>query len=178
MNSLDLKHSFIFLFMTVLALLFSVFSITPVSAQQPLPTPSVDQVNAIAKELYCPVCENIPLDVCGTQACAQWRDLIREKLSQGWTTDQIKDYFAQQYGDRVLATPPVKAGMSLNWLVYIVPPLAFMLGVFILFRAFHLWKVPVKANTSSQTKDTNGAAFSTPENEYVARLEEELRRGQ
>jgi cytochrome c-type biogenesis protein CcmH/NrfF len=54
------------------------------SAQDTEPTgPTDDEVNAIAKQLYCPVCENIPLDVCPTQACAQWRDLIREKLARG-----------------------------------------------------------------------------------------------
>jgi cytochrome c-type biogenesis protein CcmH len=42
-----------------------------VFAQQP--TPSDDQVNAIARQLYCPVCENTPLDVCPTTACHQWR---------------------------------------------------------------------------------------------------------
>ena len=178
MTPIYLKRSLIFPFITMLALLFSAFSITPVLAQQPLPTPSVDQVNTIAKELYCPVCENIPLDVCGTQACAQWRDLIREKLSQGWTADQIQDYFAQQYGDRVLATPPLRAGFNLNWLVYIVPPLAFLLGVFILVRALRAWKVPTKASTPAQAQNLNEAALSTPENEYVARLEEELRRRQ
>jgi cytochrome c-type biogenesis protein CcmH len=176
MNPLYLKRSLIFPFMTILALVLSVFSIRPVLAQQPLPTPSDDQVNAIAKQMYCPVCENIPLDVCGTQACAQWRDLIREKLGQGWTTDQIKDYFAQQYGDRVLATPPLKAGFSLNWLVYIVPPVAFLLGVFILVRALGAWKVPAKADTSAQAQNLNEAARSAPENEYIARMEEELRR--
>ena len=31
-----------------------------------------DQVNEIAREVYCPVCENTPLDVCDTQACADW----------------------------------------------------------------------------------------------------------
>ncbi|NQS91637.1 MAG: hypothetical protein HQ574_04445, partial [Chloroflexi bacterium] len=35
--------------------------------------PTDDDVNAIAKQLYCPVCENIPLDACGTAACEQWR---------------------------------------------------------------------------------------------------------
>ena len=64
-----------------------------------------DQVNVVAKQLFCPICENIPLDVCPTQACAQWRDTIREKLAMGWSEDQIKDYFVQQYGERVLAKP-------------------------------------------------------------------------
>jgi len=42
--------------------------------------PTDDEVNAIAKQLYCPVCENISLDACGTAACEQWRNIIRETL--------------------------------------------------------------------------------------------------
>lgn len=89
-----------------------------------------DEVNAIAHELYCPVCENVPLDVCPTQACAQWRALIKEKLELGWTEDQIKQYFVDQYGDRVLAQPPAR---GLNLLVYILPPLIFVGGIFLVY---------------------------------------------
>ena len=93
--------------------------------------PSDDEINAIAKELYCPVCENTPLDVCPTAACAQWRDLIKEKLVAGWSKDQIKQYFVDQYGDRVLAEPPRR---GLNWLVYVLPPLFFLGGTVIVYR--------------------------------------------
>lgn len=94
-------------------------------------TPSPDEVNRVARQLYCPVCENVPLDVCPTQACADWRADIRDKLAQGWTDDQIKTYFVQQYGDRVLARPPAR---GLNVVVYIVPPLAVLLGAGLLYR--------------------------------------------
>ncbi len=93
------------------------------------PTPTDDQVNQIAHQLYCPVCENTPLDVCPTEACRQWRDLIRQKLSQGWTEDQIKQYFVEQYGARVLAEPPAA---GLNWLVYVLPPIIILAGAVIL----------------------------------------------
>src|SRR5689334_22330752 len=77
--------------------------------QPPAPTPGAsvtdDQVNAVAERLYCPVCENIPLDVCGTQACADWRQEIRGMLADGMTSDQITAAFAQKYGQRVLASP-------------------------------------------------------------------------
>jgi cytochrome c-type biogenesis protein CcmH len=128
--------------------------------------PTDDEVNAIAKQLYCPVCENIPLDVCGTQACEQWRQLIREKLSQGWSEAQIKQYFVDQYGDRVLATPPPR---GLNWLVYLVPPLAIGLGAYILYRAIRAWKQPALAPSIPEPP-------SIPEDEYVRRLEEELKK--
>lgn len=130
-----------------------------------------DQVNAVARQLYCPVCENIPLDVCGTQACAQWRELIREKLGQGWGEDQIKDYFVAQYGDRVLAMPPAR---GLNWLVYIVPPLVILAGIFVLYSAFRAWRKPATAAITDQgaTLPTEPAAVA--QDEYVRRLEEEL----
>ena len=81
-------------------ILFSALALVGVvSAQTPQP-PTDDEVNRVATQMYCPVCENVPLDVCPTTACADWRADIRDKLSQGWTEQEIKDYFAAQYGDR------------------------------------------------------------------------------
>ncbi|MEI6289859.1 MAG: cytochrome c-type biogenesis protein CcmH, partial [Chloroflexota bacterium] len=114
----------------VLVGLLSLVFFSQVSAQAP--TPSDNDVNAVAKQLFCPVCENTPLDVCPTQACAQWRELIRTKLAEGWSAEKIKEYFAAQYGARVLSEPPRQ---GLNWLVYIIPPLLMLVGVYILFRA-------------------------------------------
>jgi len=101
-----------------------------VSAQDNNPI-SDDEVNALAKELYCPVCENIPLDVCPTKACAQWRELIRDKMALGWNEKQIKEFFAEQYGDQVLAVPPRR---GFNWLIYVLPPLVVVAGVFMVAR--------------------------------------------
>lgn len=126
-----------------------------------------DQVNEVASQLYCPVCENIPLDVCGTPACIQWRALIREQLSMGWTEREIKDYFAAQYGDRVLAVPPAR---GLNWLFYVLPPLAILAGGYILFRVIRSWR-----QASPQDADL-GLAEESMDDEYVARIEDELRR--
>ena len=136
-------------------------------AQQEQPLPSDDEVNAIAKQLYCPVCENIPLDVCPTQACAQWRELIREKLADGWGEQQIKDYFVEQYGERVLGAPPAR---GINWLAYLIPPLVILGGAIILVRALRSWKTATPSNSPElQTPEP-------PSDEYVMRLEEELRK--
>jgi cytochrome c-type biogenesis protein CcmH len=130
-------------------------------------TPSDDEVNAIAKEIYCPVCENTPLDVCPTQVCAQWRELIREQLAMGWSGAQIRQYFVDQYGDRVLATPPAS---GLNWLVYILPPVAIFAGAFILVRTMRNWKKPLPE------PDLKVMDHIQEGDDYVARLEQELRR--
>ncbi len=131
--------------------------------------PSDDDVNAIARELYCPVCENIPLDVCGTQACAQWRELIREKLGDGWSKEQIKQYFVEQYGDRVLAVPPKR---GFNWLAYIVPPLLFAAGVYLLYNGFRSWR---QVSASEQPDKPIDETYSVVDDDYIRRMEEELR---
>jgi len=126
-------------------------------------------VNAIARQLYCPVCENIPLDVCPTQACTQWRALIREKLAQGWTETQIKQYFVDQYGTRVLSEPPRQGW---NWLIYILPALLILGGIILLIRLFHSWKTSAPA--PAQLPPSNEAAGSTDgADEYLKRFEEE-----
>ena len=152
---------------------------SPVAAQDtgptatphsPAATPSDDEVNAVAKQMYCPVCENIPLDVCPTTACQEWRELIRQKLAAGWSEQQIKDYFAAQYGDRVLSEPPRR---GLNWLVYVLPVVFFLFGVVI------LWNVVRPKNRAAVTASTAAQQPSQPkkaDDPYLAKLEEELRK--
>jgi cytochrome c-type biogenesis protein CcmH len=149
-----------------LAFFSALLILIPVFAQQP--TPSDDQVNALAKEMYCPVCENTPLDVCPTQACAQWRDLIRQKMALGWSDQQIKDYFVAQYGDRVLAEPPAR---GLNWLVYILPPVLFGVAAYILFRIYRKMQPQ-----SARAKDIEPNGLESPTDPYVNRMEEEYNR--
>ncbi len=114
--------------------------------------------------MYCPVCENVPLDVGHTQAWEKWRATIKEKLTEGWSEDRIKNYFVEQYGARVLATPPAE---GFSWLVYILPPLAFGAGVFILYRAFKNWRIDA---------DKVVVVPSSDDDPYVALFEEELDR--
>ena len=136
------KRFDILIFIAFIFLAFLPIPAISVSAQQPTPSPSDDEVNAIASQLFCPVCQNTPLDVCPTQACRQWRDLIREMLAEGKTSAEIKQYFVDYYGARVLAEPPAA---GLNWLVYVVPPLAFLAGAVLLFQAFRVWRKSPKA---------------------------------
>lgn len=146
----------------LLLLLVTALAPTTVTAQGDRPTD--DEVNEIAEDLYCPVCENIPLDACGTQACIQWRALIREKLAEGWTEEEIKGYFVEQYGDRVLATPPAR---GLNWLVYLVPPVGVLIGAGLLFRVVRTWRQEASASDQDLPVES--------EDPYAAQLEAELR---
>ncbi len=139
---------------------------SPVLAQQA--TPSDDEVNAIARQLFCPVCENTPLDVCPTEACRQWRELIRQMLAEGRSEEEIIRYFVDNYGARVLAEPPRQ---GVNWIFYLVPPLAFLTGLFLLGRGFYDWRQKARQAAAQASPPSPAAA-----DEYAARLEEELRK--
>ena len=159
----------------LLIIVISLFSVGTVAAQGGTDDISDDEVNAIAKQLFCPVCEKTPLDVCETQACKQWRELIRLKLSEGWTEPEIKQYFVDNYGARVLSEPPAE-GFSL--LVYFVPPAIILVGIVVLFRAFKQWKDDddeINALEAEASSTSTGEA-TNPDEDYLARFEEEMRK--
>jgi len=122
----------------LIVILGSLLAVTTVFAQGNEPwTPTDNDVNRVAKQLYCPVCPNTPLDVCETKACQDWRAQIRDELSQGWTDQQIIDYFVAQYGERVLAEPQRKGFTSLVWFL---PVVAVLLGLGIVYEILRGWR--------------------------------------
>jgi len=162
---------FVFLFLAFGSLFLIARPAATVFAQQP--TPSDDEVNAVARQLFCPVCENTPLDVCPTEACRQWRDLIRQMLAEGKTEAEIRQCFVENYGARVLAEPP-RTGF--NWLVYVVPPAAFLLGAFLLFRGLRSWQAQTRLAAAEAAPESEARTAPPAGDEYVARLEEELKK--
>ena len=134
---------------------------------------SDDEVNEVAKDLYCPVCENTPLDVCPTKACADWRELIRTKLAAGETKQDVFDYFVLQYGDSALARPP-KTGI--NFVLWLLPFVAVALGLVFFARYMKGLRndSPVEATTGAEVETAVSDQQTAPD-DYAARIEQELR---
>ncbi len=154
----------------LLFILLAGFFVAPkASAQQGYPT--ADDVNRIAKQLYCPVCPNTPLDVCETKACQDWRAQIKDELAAGWTDDQIIDYFVQQYGERVLAEPRRSGFTSFVW---VLPVLLVAIGLVIVAQVLRGWKAKRAAPALMA-----GVGAAPPDDippEVLKHLEEELRK--
>lgn len=144
----------------------------PAAAQENDPKKFVsdDDVNAIAKELYCPVCESTPLDVCPTQACADWREVIRTKLSEGQTQEEIEAYFELQYGARALAEPPQRGFTLAAW---ILPIAVVVVGGLIFGRYIRSMRRAKVATTTNQ--QIASGETETADDDYEARVERELR---
>jgi cytochrome c-type biogenesis protein CcmH len=139
-------------------------AISVVAAQDQPVTVTHDQVNTIARKLYCPVCENITLDTCGTAACADWRAEIRLMLEQGMDEQSIIDDFVRRFGDRVVGTPqdPVLRAISL-----LTPVLLIGVGLLVAFGLFLGWRRSSRRTAAANTP-------STSDNPYRDMLEKDL----
>ncbi len=162
-------------FKFILVVFLATFAPLPLDilyAQAPTPMPITDdQVNAIAARMYCPSCQGVPLDVCGTQVCIEWREEIRTQLQAGRTEEQIINDFVTRYGERVVGTPqdPTLRAFSLIT-PYVIGAGVIVIGVWTMLRWWRSRRVPL----TDELPIIPEATFSTDDEDYRARLEQDL----
>lgn len=145
---------------------------TLLAQDAPAPDPATvsdDQVNDVARHMYCPVCENEPLDTCRALNCILWREEIREQLATGRTKDQIIDSFVERYGDRVVGIP---RDPLLRWLSLLGPVLITALALIVGVRTFLRWR---DHQPPSGAVDAPSGSPSGVDDAYLKRLEDDLR---
>src|ERR671924_417080 len=71
----------------------------------------------VAGELMSPACPGRTLLNCTSSQAEQWRELIRQKLVQGESKEQILRYFVDIGGEGILAAPPKKGFALTAWLL-------------------------------------------------------------
>jgi cytochrome c-type biogenesis protein CcmH len=142
--------------------------------------PSLEErAQSIDKSLICPVCPSETIDQSRVQLAGQMRALVREKLAEGWSAQQIRDYFVDSYGEDVLAAPP-KSGFNLiAWVVPIVAIAAALLllatVILAMRRSGSAWKEEVSTDDRelepylSMVDSELGIAAETPPEPEVDR---------
>ena len=88
----------------------------------------------IDNSLMCPICPTETIDQSQVELARQMRVMVRDKLAQGESRSEILQFFVDRYGLGILAEPP-KSGFNL--LVWVVPPIALLVGIGIL--AMTVW---------------------------------------
>lgn len=144
---------------------------------------TADEVNLIARELWCPLCSGVRLDACELKACDQMKDEIAIKLAAGDGLPEIKAYFIDQYGPQVLGEPPREGFNLLAWVL----PILVMIGggVFLVTRGRKIFRSGGPTESAALSGAGNGAEHgaeneqaateSPPEDPYASQLEEELK---
>lgn len=135
----------------------------PVMAQTPTP----NQINEVAKDLWCPLCNGVRLDNCELTACEQMREMIGQKLEAGEGKEQIKAYFVQQYGDVVLGQP---SKQGFNLIAWIFPILAAVVGLGWIAYLVLTWRRRRPVLPARAAAQPAGA-----DDDYLKRVEQELK---
>jgi len=73
------------------------------------------RARAISAGLRCLVCQNQSIDDSDAPLARDLRQVVRERLVNGDTNDQVFDFVAARYGDFVLLSPPFNVRTLLLW---------------------------------------------------------------
>lgn len=94
------------------------------------------RLREVAKKLRCTVCQNESIWESNAELARQMKGIIRERLEQGQSPQEIENYFLSRYGDYILLKPQKK---GLNWLLWAGPFVLLFLGGFLLYRTLGRW---------------------------------------
>lgn len=84
----------------------------------------------ISKNIRCLVCQNQSIDDSAAPLAKDLRILIRIKVQENDTDEEIYKFLTDRYGDFILLKPPFKISTFLLWSL---PFVFFIIGIFILF---------------------------------------------
>jgi len=102
---------------------------TPAVAVQPdeiLDDPKLEErARDISEEVRCLVCRNESIDDSNAELARDLRLLVRERLQEGDTDDEVKGYLVDRYGEFVLLNPPFTLANAAIWLA---GPVLFVFG--------------------------------------------------
>jgi cytochrome c-type biogenesis protein CcmH/NrfF len=93
----------------------------------------------LASELQCPVCQGQSINASPAPMAQQMKDLIRSQVAEGYSDEQVRQYFVSRYGEWVLLNP---RAAGFNLLVYVLPVLALLGGLALVFTVVRRWSVP------------------------------------
>jgi cytochrome c-type biogenesis protein CcmH len=117
-----LKSSLIFLF---------IFSFNNLMANN-------EEINSkITKNLRCLICQGQSIYDSDSEFAISIKTLVNKKLEEGFSENQIYDFFKEKYGDWILYDPGLNKNTYILWLL---PILIFLIGGAIIAKTFIIKK--------------------------------------
>lgn len=87
----------------------------------------------LSLELRCLVCQNQSIDDSNAPLARDLRLLVRDRLKQGDSDQEVLDFIVARYGEFVLLRPRFAPHTLILWLA---PPLLFLIGILVMYRAY------------------------------------------
>ena len=110
---------------------FTIINSYSVEPEEILQNPKQEiRARNISKNIRCLVCQNQSIDDSSAPLAKDLRTLIRAKVQENDTDEEIYKFLTDRYGDFILLKPPFKISTFLLWSL---PFVFFIIGIFILF---------------------------------------------
>ncbi|MEM7068263.1 MAG: cytochrome c-type biogenesis protein [Pseudomonadota bacterium] len=125
----------VFAFLITAIVLVSLSSqVLAVNPDEVLADPALEKrARELSVEIRCLVCQNQSIDDSDAQLAKDLRVLVREKLVEGFSDQEILDFLVKRYGEFVLLKPRFNAGTALLW---VAPFAALVLaGILLVIRS-------------------------------------------
>ena len=133
-----------------------------------LDPPREARVQALGKQLRCPMCQGLSIADSNSSAARAQMDKVRELVAAGKTDQEIRDYFTSRYGEWALLDPPA-AGMNL--LVWLLPLLLLVGGGVAIARTMRR-PLPATPSTAAEPEQKQPPS----DDPYLEAVRAELRR--
>jgi cytochrome c-type biogenesis protein CcmH/NrfF len=102
-------------------------------------TDPVDRAHALAQTIKCPTCRGQAVAQSDAPASAAIREEITRRIDAGQSDDEIRDYFAHQYGDDILLRPAASGFGGLVWVAPVVVLVGGVAGLALVVRRWRRW---------------------------------------
>jgi cytochrome c-type biogenesis protein CcmH len=103
-------------FLLVLALMLAAAPAFAVNPDEMLSDPALEaRARTLSAELRCMVCQNQSIDDSNADLAKDLRLLVRERITDGDSDEQVLSYIVSRYGEFVLLKPRFSARTLLLW---------------------------------------------------------------
>tara|TARA_B100001093_G_scaffold454750_1_gene464362 strand:- start:388 stop:858 length:471 start_codon:yes stop_codon:yes gene_type:complete len=91
------------------------------------------RARALSVDIRCLVCQNQSIDDSDSDLAKDLRKLVRKKVKEGASDEDIRNYLVTRYGEFVLLHPRITSDTYILWFGPIVILLAGIIGIFTFF---------------------------------------------
>ncbi len=135
-----------------------------------------ERTDEVAHQILCPVCTNGESIATSSQIQAvQMRGVVRQKLAEGESEQQVLTYFRQRYGDSILVSPPFDGFTALIWLAPLIMLVAGAIAVWSVARQWQASKpLPAPATGADVLNGEPEGLTESERRKLIERLHRDL----
>ena len=98
---------------------------------------NISKVDSISKNLRCLICQGQSVYDSQSEFAISVKDLIKKKIEEGNSDNDIYEYLKNKYGDWIMYEPELDKKTLLLW---ILPLILFVFGAILIIKMHHCFK--------------------------------------